>query len=275
MGFPNERFGYHVVYDRDVHDAINFASSHGFGYIVPDLNIPRFWPERIDHLERRRIRRHAEASGVSISFHGPTYGLNLTAPYPAVRSVVLGRMRVCLELARDLQAERFTIHPSQPPNFVSGGKPGSYLHDHWETYKAALTEGIQGTVAEAGDVQVCVENDPLSPFVEEILEELLAEEDRLYLAFDPPKALDPARCPSLEHAEAFYQRHIERVRDVHLHDRRAGGSYHDVLGHGMVDAGKYLRMFVDHDVYFTLEIRPREDAFRSLRWLEGLWGELF
>jgi len=34
LRFPNEHFDYHVVYDRDVHDAIDFASSHGFGYIV-------------------------------------------------------------------------------------------------------------------------------------------------------------------------------------------------------------------------------------------------
>ena len=275
MGFSNERFGYHVVYDRDIHDAIEFASSHGFGYIVPDLNVPRFWPERIDRAERRRISRYAEDLGASISFHGPTYGLNLTTPYPEVRQGVMDRMKACLKLASDLQAERFTIHPSQPPNFVSGGKPGTFLDDHWELYKEALIEGIRGTVAEAGDVQVCLENDPLSPFVEEVLEELILEEDRLYLAFDPPKAMDTSRCPSLGHAEAFYQRHVDRVREVHLHDRRPDGTYHDMLGHGEVDVRKYLRMFAPHDVHFTLEIRPRENAHRSLLLIERLWEELF
>jgi hypothetical protein len=72
LDFPRERFGYHVVYDREFCDAIDFASSHGFGYIVPDLMIPRFWPERFNQQERRRIRRHASDRGVSISFHGPS-----------------------------------------------------------------------------------------------------------------------------------------------------------------------------------------------------------
>ena len=67
-----KRFGYHVVYDIDIYDAINFASRHGFGYIVPDLMIPRFFPELFSRSERRRIREVAASKNVSISFHGPS-----------------------------------------------------------------------------------------------------------------------------------------------------------------------------------------------------------
>lgn len=274
MEFPNERFGYHVVYDRDIHDAIDFASSHGFGFIVPDLMIPRFWPENYTEQERRRIRRHAGNSGVSISFHAPSDNLNMAAPYPEVRRGILERMRFCLEMAKDLEAERFTIHPSQPPNFSSGGKPGTFLANHYDVYAAALQTSIRGIVSDAEGVQICVENEPLTPFVEEVLEGLLQDED-LFLTLDVPKANDPGKGAPLQRVERFYARNIERIREVHLHDRRPGGTYHDVLGHGAVDAGKYLRMFVDHDVHFTLEIRPREEAAMSLRWLKELWEDLF
>jgi sugar phosphate isomerase/epimerase len=275
LDFPRERFGYHVVYDRDIHDAIDFASSHGFGYIVPDMMIPRFWPERLSQQDRRRIRKHASDRGVSISFHGPSDNLNLAAPYPEVRSGILKRMRQCLELAGDLEAERFTIHPSQPPGFASAGGPGTYLEDHREIYAEALSEGIRGIVAEAGDVQVCVENEPLTPFIQEVLEVLMAEEDDLYLTLDVPKAEDPEKGAPPDQVEAFYMRHIGRVREAHLHDRRPGGHYHDMLGQGGIDAGKYLRVLAPQDVHFTLEIRPRENAHRSLVWIRGLWEELF
>jgi len=272
--FPRERFGYHVVYDRNVLDAIDFAAAHGFGYIVPDLMIPRFWPERLNQQNRRRIRRHASDRGVSVSFHGPSDNLNLAAPYPEVRSGILKRMRLCLELAEDLEAERFTIHPSQPPGFASAGGPGTYLEEHRDMYAEALSDGIRGVVSVAGGVQVCVENEPLTPFVEGVLEGLLAEEEGLFLTLDAPKAMDPGKGPP-ERVEAFYLRHIGRVREAHLHDRRPGGMYHDVLGQGDVDVLKYLRMLEPHDVHFTLEIRPRENAHESLLLIKEIWEEIF
>lgn len=48
------RVWYHVVYDRDLLDALEYAHRHGFDYIVPDLTIPKFWPERVDASHRRR-----------------------------------------------------------------------------------------------------------------------------------------------------------------------------------------------------------------------------
>ena len=273
MDFPSERFGYHVVYDRDICDAIDFASSHGFGYIVPDLMIPRFWPERFSQQERRRIRRYALDHGVSISFHGPSDNLNLATPYPEVRSGILERMKMCLELAGDLEAERFTIHPSQPLGFASAGGPGTYLEEHGDVYEEALSDGIRGVVSVAGSVQVCVENEPLTPFVEVVLEVLLAEEENLFLTLDVPKAMDPRKGPP-QRVEAFYLRHIGRVREAHLHDRRPGGRFHDVLGHGGVDVRKYLLMFAPRDVHFTLEIRPRENAHASLLLVKDIWEEI-
>ncbi|MCD6264026.1 hypothetical protein J7L60_06440 [Candidatus Bathyarchaeota archaeon] len=78
--FPRERFGYHVVYDPDLFDAIDFAAEHGFGYIVPDLMVPRFFPENLDKEERLRIKEYAKSREVSISLHAPSDNLNLVAP---------------------------------------------------------------------------------------------------------------------------------------------------------------------------------------------------
>ena len=152
--FPKERFGYHVVYDRDLYDAVDFAAEHGFGYIVPDLMIPRFFPENIGRRDRRRIKEYAEFRGISMSFHGPSDNLNLVAPYPEVRRAVLRRMTLSLMLAQDLGAERFTIHPTAPLNFASGGEKGTYLQDHWHVYKTALHESIKGILEEADGIQV-------------------------------------------------------------------------------------------------------------------------
>ena len=270
--FPRERFGYHVVYDPDLLDAIDFAAEHGFGYIVPDLMVPRFFPENLDREERLRIREYAESRDISISLHAPSDNLNLVAPYPEIRRAVLHRMALSLQLAKDLGAERFTIHPTAPPNFASGGAKGSYLRAHWEVYKGALRESLKGVLEAAGGVvQVCVENSPLDELTEEVLEELLEEEEGLFLTWDVLKSLDPAHGSPPERVEAFFHRHLDRVRECHLHDRRPGGYGHDLLGVSDIDFSRYLKLLAPHDVHFTLEIRPRENAYRSLLYIRSLW----
>jgi len=271
MEFPRHRFGYHVVYDRDIYDAIDYASGHGFGYIVPDMMIPGFWPENYSEAERRRMREYAGTQNVGISFHSPADNLSLLTAYPEVRGAIIERMRLCLAFAKDIGAERFTIHPTEPRRFASDGREGTYHTTYCEFYRQALMENIGRIVNEAGAIKVCVENDPLTPFVEETLEELLGSIP-LFLTLDAPKAQEPEKGDP-KRVEAFYLRHHDLVREVHLHDKKPGGMYHDALGRGSLDVAKYINRYRDSDVCFTLEIRPRESAYRSLKLLEEMWLE--
>ncbi len=264
-----KRFGYHVVYDPDLFDAIDFASQHGFGYIVPDLMIPRFFPEHFDQGTRRRIREYAASKEVSLSFHGPSDNLNLMALYPEIRRAVVDRMKLCLDFASDVGAERFTIHTTPPPNFASAGKRGTYLRDHWSLYKNALKESLWGISEYAsGGVIVCCENAPFDEMAMEVLEELLPDE-KIFLAWDIQKGCTDEGKPIVE-VERFFLRHLQSVKECHLHDRRPGGHSHDILGVGNIDFSHYLRILMPRDVHFTLETRPRENAVRSLNILRRM-----
>jgi sugar phosphate isomerase/epimerase len=264
-----KRFGYHVVYDADIYDAIDFASSHGFGYIVPDLMIPRFFPERFSPQERRRIREFAASKGVAISFHGPSDYLNIGTLYPEVRKAVLKRMKLCLEFARDVGAERFTIHIDPPLDFVFAGRRGTYLRDHWASYKSALKQSLVEIVDYSqGEALVCVENDRLSRIVMEVLEELLTT-GKLFLTWDIAKSHTDTGKPIVD-VENFLMRHLEKVKECHLHDQKPGRYSHDILGVGKIDFPRYLRLLAPQDVHFTLEIRPREAALKSLKILEEM-----
>ena len=259
-----KRFGYHVVYDVDLYDAINFASSNGFGYIVPDLMIPRFFPERFSHSERRHIREFAASKGVSISFHGPSDYLNLGTLYPEVKRAVLKRMKLCLDLARDIGAERFTIHLDPPFDFVFAGRRGTHLKDHWTLFKNALKRSlIELSKHSRGEILVCVENDRLSKIAIEVLEELLPTES-LFLTWDIPKSHTDEGKPIVQ-LENFFTRHLEKVRECHLHDQKPRKYSHDILGVGQIDFSHYLKYLAPKDVHFTLEVRPRENAFKSLK----------
>jgi len=268
-----KRFGYHVVYDVDIYDAINFANTHGFGYIVPDLMIPRFFPERFNKPERRRIREFALSEGVSISFHGPSDYLNLGTLYPEVRRAVLDRMRLCIDFACDVGAERLTIHIEPPFDFVLAGKKGTFLQDHWALYKNTLKESlVEITEYSKGRVLVCVENNQLCKMSMEVLEDVLPAEN-LFLTWDIPKSHTHTG-KRIVQIEDFFMRHLDKVRECHLHDQRPRKHSHDMLGVGKIDFSRYLKLLAPKDVFFTIEIRPREKALESLKILEGMLLQL-
>lgn len=257
------------MYDVDIYDAIDFAGAHDFGYIVPDLMIPRFFPERFSSSERARIREAAASKGVSISFHGPSDYLNMGTLYTEVKRAVLDRMRMCIDFARDVDAERFTIHVDPPFDFVFAGREGTFLRDHWAVYKNSIRQSLIELAEYArGKTLLCVENDRLGRLSMEILEELLAE-GKLFLAWDLPKShtMNGERVAEIEN---FFTHHLDKVRECHIHDQKPGQFSHDMIGVGKIDFPHYLGMLLNQDAHFTIEIRPRENALQGLMILKNM-----
>ena len=186
---------------------------------------------------------------------------------------VLKRMKLCLDFARDVGAERFTIHIDPPFDFVFAGRKGTYLRDHWALCENALKQSLLELAEHTqGEVIVCVENDQLNRMVMEVLEELLPT-GKLFLTWDIPKShTDEGKL--IVEIEDFLIRHLKKVRECHLHDRKPGKYSHDILGVGKIDFSHYLKLLVPQDVYFTLEIRPRESALKSLKILENMLENL-
>ncbi len=172
-------------------------------------------------------------------------------------------------MAVDLEAMWMTIHPSQPPIFPAGGGENQ-LRDYLQPHREALMEALSTAASHSFDIHV--ESDPLTPFIEEVLEEAMGRLPNLHLALDVPKAQDPAKGDPRRVLD-FYLRHRDRVRELHLHDKQPGGPAHDMLGLGGVDLEGYLKLFSDVP-YHTLEVRPREKAYRSLLWLRDYWRRL-
>ncbi|MEM2936198.1 MAG: hypothetical protein QW231_03370 [Candidatus Bathyarchaeia archaeon] len=107
------------------------------------LMIPRFLPERFNQRARRHIREYAASKAVAISFHGPSDNLNLRTLHPEIRKAVINCMKLCLDFASNVEAER----------------RGAYLPDYWPLYKSALKESLR-EISEyvIGGVMVCYEN---------------------------------------------------------------------------------------------------------------------
>jgi sugar phosphate isomerase/epimerase len=178
-------------------------------------------------------------------------------------------MKLCLDFARDVEAERFTIHIDPPYDFVFAGRKGTYLRDHWAMGKDAVRKSLVQLVEYSREeVLICVENDRFTGISIELLEELLPTTN-LFLSWDIPKSHTDSGEP-VPQIEDFLLRHLGKVRECHLHDQKPGKLSHDILGVGKIDFPRYLKLLLPKNVHFTLEIRPRRDALKSLKILNNM-----
>ncbi len=79
-------------------------------------------------------------------------------------------------------------------------------------------------------ISLCVENDRFSSLSMEVLEELLPT-GKLFLTWDIPKSHTNAVKPIVE-IEDFLMRHLQKVKECHLHDQKPGKHSHDIIGVG-------------------------------------------
>jgi sugar phosphate isomerase/epimerase len=122
------------------------------------------------------------------------------------------------------------------------------------------------------DLLICVENDRLSKIVIEALDELLLATN-VFLTWDIPKS-HAANGKPIDEVENFFTHNLNRIRECHIHDQKPGKYSHDIVGAGRIDFSRYLRILLPKNVYFTIEVRPRENALKSLRLLENILVDL-
>jgi len=101
----------------------------------------------------------------------------------------------------------------------------------------------------------------------EVLSEILNNQ-RIFLTWDLAKLY---RGDGTVHRgiEDFFLKHLDRVKECHLHDRTREHS-HEIIGEGVVDFRHYLELLSNYDVEYTIEVRPIENALRSLKVLRRI-----
>jgi len=117
-----------------------------------------------------------------------------------------------------------------------------------------------------GKTVLCVENAPFNKIVTEVLDTLFLKEE-VFLTWDIAKTYRQDGSQIVE-VENFFLKHLDRVRECHLHDRTDKGS-HEILGRGKIDFIHYLNLLGDWNIDYTIEVRPRERALTCLRIIEG------
>jgi len=263
------KMGFHAVYERDIKDAVDLACRHGFSSVQIETAMPQFFPERYSIGARKEIRSYARDRNITLKVHAPGEDFSLLTLHAKVQKAVIGRLKEVIDFACGVGAELVTIHPGWVPVFTvpgSGNVPIDiqYPRLHVQSLRTSLSELSDHS---EGRTLLCVENSPFTAAVMKVLSDVLGG-GGVFLTWDLAKMYraDGTVCSD---TESFFRKHLDKVREVHLHDRtREHG--HQIIGEGCVDFKRYLSLLSDYDVGYTIEVRPIENALKSLRALREI-----
>jgi len=177
-------------------------------------------------------------------------------------------MRELIDFAQDIQAIRVTVHLGNVPVFTMPGIGDVPISEQYpDLHKKTLEKALRYLSRyAAGKTTLCVENAPFNDIVMDVLNALIDKED-LFLTWDIAKTYrQDGRL--IAEVEDFFLKHLDKVRECHLHDRTERGS-HEILGRGKIDFIRYLNLLGDRDIDYTIEVRPRERALTCLRIIKG------
>ncbi|MCY6370206.1 sugar phosphate isomerase/epimerase family protein [Clostridium ganghwense] len=250
--------------EKDIYDTINYAHDKGFNAVELNINMPIFFPENFTKEEREKIKEYKDAKGVELTFHAPE-DISLLQLHKDIREASIRRMKEVIDLGFDIGASRMTMHIGSAVCFTLTDRK-TYMDElFYEEYKKILKSSLKELVDYSkGKIKICIENSGRFPqkLVQETLDEMLEVEDELFLTWDIGHSYEN------KYGEVeFFLKHIDKIRTCHLHDNN-GKSDHQIIGTGNVDFIWHFNKMKGKDIVYIIEVRPRDNAFESLKNLE-------
>ncbi len=276
MRLPTRR-AYHVIYDNSLEDAIRYAAANDWTGIVPDFGVPTFSPEKISTEERARLRELSRDLSIEWGFHAPGDDVSLFSTYPPVREGILKYFKHVINLAREVSVKptNVVVHAGTPPTFRKAGVERDDFSDVYaESYITTLRENLIELIEHAKpNVTIVLENVNWTPIVCDILQRLFPT--GLKLCLDIPKLFE-RNFRMNESDWNFFQQHKSAIEVVHIHDSHPVLKSHQIVGEGILDFERVLRLLegLKTKPQYVFEVRPREAAHHSLMSLGRLMDML-
>jgi len=261
------RIGFHAVYEKSIREAIDLASEYGFSSVQIETAMPQFFPEKYNIKTREEIRRYADEKGVTLKVHAPGEDFSLQTLHTSIQQAIIKRLKEVIDFAGDLGAKIVTIHPGTVPVFTIPKKGHvsidvQYPKLHIHSLKTAL---LDLTSHSEGKTLLCIENSPFTNTVMKVLQDILNDRE-IFLTWDLAK-LYKGDGTIYDEVENFFLKHLDKIRECHLHDRTKT-SGHQIIGKGFVDFKRYIDLLSNCDVEYTIEVRPVENALKSIEALK-------
>lgn len=250
----------------DLFDTLRYTHEHGFDCVELNINMPIFFPENFTKDDREKIKQYKDENNIEITLHAPE-DITLLQLQKNIREASIQRLKEVIDFGYDIGASRMTMHIGSAVCFTLTDRK-SYLDElYYDEYKNVLKKSLTELMNYSKDkIMLCVENSGRFPerVVQETLEELL-KEDHLYLTWDIGHSYE-----NKYNEVAFFLKHIDKIRTCHLHDHN-GLSDHQIIGSGNLAFKWHIDKMKDVDIIYIIEVRPRENAVKSLEKLKQMY----
>lgn len=246
--------------EKEVFDTIDYAYKNNLSAVELNTNMPIFFPEKFNKEERDKIRKYSKDKGVELTLHAPE-DISLLQLQKGINEAGINRLKEVMDFGYDIGATRMTMHIGPAVCFTLTDRK-TYLDElYYEEYKKVLEENLKELVSYSKNkIKLCVENSGRFPvkLVQEVLDELLAVEEDLFLTWDIGHSYE-----NKYNEVEFFLRHVDRIRTCHVHDNN-GKSDHQIIGEGNVDFKWHFDKMKDKDIVYIIEVRPRDNAVSSV-----------
>ncbi|MFX0068486.1 MAG: sugar phosphate isomerase/epimerase family protein [Candidatus Hodarchaeota archaeon] len=261
-----------VEYELGLLDFLRKTNRSGISYVEFRCERPIFYPGDLDFQRRSRLRRVLENLSITPLIHAPFQDVNLASLNPLKRRASVTRLKECIELANDINAELVVVHPGHLPK----DHPESMLSQSRLNLIDSIGDVIE--IAEGFDITLALENTHkgvecgVIRFPEDYFD-IIGRFDSPYLkaAFD------------VGHANTFNMdlgASILKISgylvNIHIHDNDGKSDRHLPVGEGIIDFGYVLEVLkkLDYKGPLIIENATLEDAIKSRKRLDEIWNSL-
>lgn len=245
-----------------VEDSLALCRELGLDFFELNNNFPQYQPNSLNQSELLRL---SEKYGIQYTFH---FDDNMSIadfnPYVAAgyRQTVLD----VIELSKRVGISVLNMHLFKGAYYTMPEKRIFFFEAYEQEYLKNIAQFRDLCQAAIGDhnLTLCIENtDGFTPFQIKALEVLL-ESPVFGLTLD----VGHHHCAGYVD-EPFYQKHLNRLRHMHIHDCQPGKRDHQALGTGELDLNRCFSLAEAHNCTVVLETKTVSGLRQSAAWVKA------
>ncbi|MBD3234282.1 MAG: TIM barrel protein [candidate division Zixibacteria bacterium] len=240
-------------------EALQRAKELELSCVEMNLNFRSLFPERFDQAKLDEWGKMARDSDIQLSFHAPV-DISLMSRHEPIRKASAERLCEFIELACNLNGERFTFHPGRAAFLKPAQDNVMFFTKKYPSYLVnSFLKSLTEIITSANQrIDLLIENTHLfDKPVADIIKQF-AEENLIALAYDPAHGL----------SQSILSDYRKYIKVCHLNDRK-GNRSHLALGDGEINIRRVIQSLMDTDAVFIIESRNIDEVRKSISYLKS------